>query len=144
MHQAAVARTGRKDGLTSPMPTLISRSTLAVRTCISIAVAAIRAVRAGIKVTVSTFRAIQVGSSQSSQEANLAALSPGSRAGHRKAGVLTLIWVPWMIGIAHDVTRAVVKSGQGESCADMIITIHVSRGPSSAKHTTAKLHESAI
>ena len=103
LRQAAVVRTGRKAGLTRPMPTPIGRSTLAVRTSISSAVAAIRAVRAGIKARVSTVRATQVGSSHGSQEVNLAALSPGSRAGHRRAGVLTLIWGPWMIGTARDV-----------------------------------------
>ena len=103
MRQAAVVRTGRKAGPTRPMPTPTSRTTLAVRTTISSAVAAIRAVRAGIKARVSAVRATQVGSSHRSQEAKLAALSPGSRECHRRAGALTLIWGPWMTGIARDV-----------------------------------------
>lgn len=102
MRQGAVARTGRKAGMTHPLPTLISRSTLAIRTSIRSVMAAIRAVRAGTKETASAVKVTQVCSSQSSQEANLAALNPGSRAGHRRAGALTLIWGPWMIGIACD------------------------------------------
>lgn len=109
--QRAVAKTGRTGGPAQQLiPTLLSSNMLATRAPIS---SAMTAARMCIEVGVKRVRPTRLGSSHASQEPSQVAHSPGSQAGHKRAGDLISIWDPWMTGTAPDLVVCGLVCNQG-------------------------------